>query len=230
MDKIPLLQLKNLKKTYKTGPVYIKAMDNFSLELKENDFLAVMGPSGSGKSTLLNIIGTLDYSYSGEYRLKGELISKKSGRELAKIRRDFIGFIFQEFSLLPRYTALKNVALPLTYKGIEGRKKYEIALEALKRLGLENRKNHKPSELSGGEQQRVAIARSLVNHPKILLADEPTGNVDTKTGKMIMETLKRLDEDGLTIIMVTHDIEMANYANRLIKLKDGRLEEESAAT
>lgn len=229
MDNKPFLKLKNIKKTYETGVSPVAALDDVSLEINEGDFISIMGPSGSGKSTLLNIIGTLDYSYGGDYRLYGEQIHKKSAGELAKIRGDLIGFVFQEFSLLPRYTALRNVALPLTYKGITGKKKTCAALKALERLNLEKRKNHKPNQLSGGEQQRVAIARALVGHPKLLLADEPTGNLDTRTGERIMETLQNLHHEGLTIILVTHDIKMASYAEKIVTMVDGKLEEEERA-
>jgi putative ABC transport system ATP-binding protein len=226
VSKKPFLKLRNLTKIYKTGSTSVKALDNVTIEINEGDFIAIMGPSGSGKSTLLNILGTLDYSYNGEYSILNERIHEKSAGELAKIRGDLIGFIFQEFALLPRYTAIGNVALPLTYKGMTGRKKTEAALSSIKKLNMENRKDHKPSQLSGGEQQRIAIARALVNHPKLLLADEPTGNLDTKTGKMIMEILQKLNDEGLTIILVTHDTNMARYAKKILLMVDGKLSKE----
>jgi putative ABC transport system ATP-binding protein len=217
------VKLDKINKTYETGPTRVKALIDISLEINEGDFLAVMGPSGSGKSTLLNIIGTLDKPVSGEYFFQEQPVSDKGSRALARIRRDCIGFTFQEFHLLARYSALGNVAMPLTYKGFGGKKKQKIALDALKRVNLAARKKHKPSQLSGGEQQRVAIARALVNQPKILLADEPTGNLDSRTGKMIMELLKKLNEEGLTVILVTHDINMARYASKILQLSDGKL-------
>ncbi len=217
-----LVVLKNITKTYQTGKITYQVLKGLNLEVKEGDFLVVMGASGSGKSTLLNIIGLLDKPDSGEYFFDGQEVSKLNKKELAYIRNRKIGFVFQAFHLVPWATALENVLLPLLYKDGEiTNQDRERALELLKRLGLEERINAKPSELSGGEQQRVAIARALINNPRLLLADEPTGNLDSQTTQEVMNIFKELNEKGLTVIMVTHDPEVAKFAKRIKLIKDG---------
>ncbi len=217
-----LVILKNITKAYQTGKVIYPVLNGIDLEVKEGDFLAIMGASGSGKSTLLNIIGLLDKPDSGEYFFDGQEVSKLNKKESAYIRNRKIGFVFQAFHLVPWATALENVLLPLLYKDEEiTNEDKEKALELLKRLGLEKRINAKPSELSGGEQQRVAIARALINNPRLLLADEPTGNLDSQTTQEVMSIFKELNEKGLTVIIVTHDPEVAKFAKRIKLIKDG---------
>jgi len=218
-----LIEIKNLSKTYKVGPNLIKAVDNISLDIEKGAFLAITGPSGSGKSTLMHILGCLDTPSAGSYKLDGQLISEKSGKELVGIRRFKIGFVFQTFNLLPKLTVFKNVELPLIYQGLKVKERRQRVIDALKWVNLENRARHKSNELSGGEQQRVAIARAIVTNPKIILADEPTGNLDTKTGREIMEVLVKLNQEGSTIIMVTHDPEIAKFAKKIISLRDGQI-------
>jgi putative ABC transport system ATP-binding protein len=224
-----MLKLKNLKKIYRMGHVTVRALAGVDLRIRKNEFVAIMGPSGSGKSTLMNIIGCLDSPSEGTYTLNGTEVSRLKDDELAAIRNLHLGFVFQSFNLLPRLTAQKNVALPLMYSRYTQRSRQhhpnrdEQAKEMLKLVGLENRMNHKPTELSGGEQQRVAIARALVNNPDIILADEPTGNLDSATALEIMELLKNLHRQGQTIIMVTHEQNLAAYAGRIIHLLDGRI-------
>jgi len=218
-----LIELKNISKIYKLGKVEVPALSGINLKVNRGEFLAIMGPSGSGKSTLMNIIGCLDRPTSGSYKLEGKEVGNKTQKELAQIRRDKIGFIFQSFHLLAKTNALNNVALPMIYKRIPSRERRKRALNALMKVGLKDRAFHKPSELSGGEQQRVAIARSLVNNPAIILADEPTGNLDSKAGKKIMEILKKLNQEGKTIILVTHDENIARFAQRRVYLKDGKI-------
>jgi len=219
-----LLKLKNVSKIYQMDSIQVKALDNISLEIKKGEFVSIMGSSGSGKSTLMHIMGCLDIPTAGKVIFEGEDVSRLNEAELAKIRNQKIGFVFQGFNLLPRTSALANVELPLIYTHLDNQKKEKKkAAEILKMVGLEKRKNHFPSQLSGGEQQRVAIARALVNNPLIILADEPTGNLDSKTGKEIMEIFQELNKEGNTIIIVTHEAQIARCAQRIIKLKDGKI-------
>ncbi len=213
--------LENIKKSYTLPNRSIEVLKGISIEIKKGEFLSIMGPSGSGKSTLLNIIGCLDRPTSGRYLLDGIDISALSDNQLAEIRNKKIGFVFQSFNLIPRLSALKNVELPLIYAGISSKERTERAYEALKKLGLSDRTNHMPNELSGGEQQRIAIARAIINNPNILLADEPTGNLDSKTGQEIIELFKVIHNAGTTIIMVTHEMFIAEQAERIITIKDG---------
>ncbi|MFN3480368.1 MAG: ABC transporter ATP-binding protein [Thermodesulfovibrionales bacterium] len=216
-----MIQLIGLKKTYFLPKVTIEVLKGIDLEVTEREFVAIMGPSGSGKSTLLNIIGCLDRPTEGEYLFMGIDINSKTDNELAEIRNRKIGFVFQSFNLLPRLQAWKNVEMPLIYSGIRQRERKERAFEMLKRVGLLERAEHKPSELSGGEQQRIAIARALINNPTVILADEPTGNLDSRSGKEIMDIFKSLNEEGVTIIMVTHEMDIASVAKRIVTIKDG---------
>lgn len=216
-----LVILKNITKTYYTGKVAYQVLKGISLEVDEGEFLAIMGASGSGKSTLLNIIGLLDKPDSGIYILDGQEVSQLTKKELAYLRNRKIGFVFQAFYLVPWATALENVLLPLLYRGKINKEDEKKAVELLKRLGLEKRINAKPNELSGGEQQRVAIARALITNPKLLLADEPTGNLDSKSSQEVMNIFKELNENGITIIMVTHDPEIADFAKKIKIIKDG---------
>ena len=216
-----LVILKNITKTYYTGKVAYQVFKGISLEVEEGEFLAIMGASGSGKSTLLNIIGLLDKPDSGIYILDGQEVSQLTKKELAYLRNRKIGFVFQAFYLVPWATALENVLLPLLYRGKINKEDEKKAVELLKRLGLEKRINAKPNELSGGEQQRVAIARALITNPKLLLADEPTGNLDSKSSQEVMNIFKELNENGITIIMVTHDPEIADFAKKIKIIKDG---------
>jgi len=222
-----LVKLKEIVKIYKTGETELEALKGINLNVKPGDFLAIMGPSGSGKSTLMNIIGCLDKPTSGQYFLEGKEISRYNKNQLALIRNKKIGFVFQTFNLLPRTTALENVELPLLYTKISGKKRKELARKALAQVGLAGRENHRTNQLSGGEQQRVAIARALINNPTLILADEPTGNLDTKTGDEILDIFKSLNENkGITIIMVTHDPHVAEMAKRIIYLRDGEIVDE----
>jgi putative ABC transport system ATP-binding protein len=216
-----MLEIKNVSKTYGQGTAKVVALNNVSLRVNEGDFLAVMGPSGSGKSTLLNIIGGLDHISSGEVILDGKRIDSLDENALVDIRRGKIAYVFQQYHLIPSLTALENVLLPLTFCGAN--KKDQKALGILKRVGLEKRAEHKPSQLSGGEQQRVAIARALVNDPSLILADEPTGNMDRKTGKEILALFDQLNREGRSIVMVTHDPEIAGYAKEIVVLQDGQI-------
>ena len=216
-----LVVLKNITKSYKTGKISYQVLKGINLEVEEGDFLAIMGASGSGKSTLLNIIGLLDKPDSGTYILDGQEVSKLNKRELAYLRNRKIGFVFQAFYLVPWATAVENVLLPLLYRGKINKEDEKKAVKLLKRLGLEKRINAKPNELSGGEQQRVAIARALITNPKLLLADEPTGNLDSKSSQEVMSIFKELNENGITIIMVTHDPEIADFAKKIKIIKDG---------
>lgn len=221
MQEMSVIELKQIKKTYQMGKELVHALRQIDLSIDTNEYVALMGPSGSGKSTLMNIIGCLDTPTSGEYFLADENVSTMSGDDLAHIRNKKIGFVFQTFNLLPRLSALDNVALPLIYCGLNKNTRTEKAEQALKIVGLEDRMTHKPNELSGGQRQRVAIARALVNNPAIILADEPTGNLDSKTSIEIMEIFNKLHESGNTIILVTHEHDIAEYAQRKIHLLDG---------
>jgi len=219
----PLIRTVNITKTYLLGKRDVPALMGINLEIEQAEFIAIMGPSGSGKSTLMNILGCLDIPTSGQYFLDSQEVSKLSDRELAQIRNNKIGFVFQVFYLLPRASALDNVELPLVYAGIGGKERRAKAKDALRLVGLEPRMTHKPTELSGGERQRVAIARAIVNDPNIIFADEPTGNLDSKTGAEIMAIFKELHERGRTIVLVTHDEAIASYAHRKIRLLDGSI-------
>ncbi|WP_306220157.1 ABC transporter ATP-binding protein [Cohnella sp. WQ 127256] len=222
----PLIRIKELSKQYRMGGETLNALDKVSLTVEKGDFLAIIGPSGSGKSTLMNVIGCLDAPTSGEYWLDGAEVSRLKENKLADIRNQKIGFIFQGFNLLTKLTAIENVELPLIYRGIPAKQRKQQAIEALKKVGLEERIHHRPVELSGGQQQRVAIARALAGNPPILLADEPTGALDTKTGKEVMGFIKELNALGHTIILITHDIEISHQAKRVVKIMDGKLNEE----
>jgi len=219
-----LIALSDIKKHYKVGTQIVKALQSISLSVGENEYVAIMGSSGSGKSTLMNIIGCLDTPTSGSYQLNNTHVNGLTDNQLADIRNKEIGFIFQTFNLLPRSTALDNVILPLIYRGLPKKERVARAKEMLKNVGLEDRMNHQPNELSGGQRQRVAIARALVNQPSILLADEPTGNLDSKTSVDIMGLLENIHKQGNTIILVTHEPEIAQHAKRIIYLKDGLIE------
>ncbi len=222
-----MISTENLEKHYEVGPEKVFALKGIDLSIKKGEFVSIMGPSGSGKTTLMNIIGCLDSPSKGNYFLNGKLVSDLSDDELAKIRNQEIGFIFQSFNLLARNSALSNVLLPTKYAGLDGKKSLSIAKEMLELVGLSDRTDHTPSELSGGQQQRVAIARALVNRPSIIFADEPTGNLDSKTGQDVMNLLKDLNNNGQTIIIITHEDNIANQSNRIIKIKDGLIEEDN---
>lgn len=220
-----LLELKHIYKNYLQGKISVAALKDVNLQIDDGEYVAIMGPSGSGKTTLMNIIGCLDKPTKGEYYLQGQSISDKDDNSLSDMRLNTLGFVFQSFNLLPKSNALDNVALPLSYAGYSVKKRRRIAYEALARVGLEDRVDFKPTQLSGGQQQRVAIARALVNNPKIILADEPTGALDSKSGKQIMELFKKLNEEGVTIIMITHDANIAKNAKRVCSIFDGKLDE-----
>ena len=221
-----IIKVDHMKKTYQLGDQQIQALGGGSLEIARGDFVAIMGSSGSGKSTMLNLLGCLDKPTSGEYYLEGQAMSKVDDDEQALIRNAKIGFVFQSFNLLPRTTALENVELPMLYAGITSRERRIRAAEALKSVGLDNRLNNKPNELSGGQQQRVSIARALVNNPVILLADEPTGALDTQTSREIMNIFRHLHAQGKTVVMVTHEPEFALYAKRIVRFQDGQIFED----
>ena len=219
-----VIKLDNIKKHYTMGDTVVHALDGVSIEIQRNEYVAIMGPSGSGKSTLMNIIGCLDTPTSGLYLFNGVNVSEMNDNELAKIRNKEIGFVFQTFNLLARSDSLHNVELPLIYGGKASGERKRLAQEALGKVGLGERMHHKPNELSGGQRQRVAVARALVNNPSIILADEPTGNLDTKTGDEIMGLFEKLHEDGNTIILVTHEEYIAEHAHRVIRVRDGNVE------
>jgi len=219
-----VIELENIRKTYITGKVAVHALRTITLNIEANEYVALMGPSGSGKSTLMNVLGCLDTPTSGLYRLAGKDVSELSEREQAIIRNQEIGFVFQSFNLMPRLTAIENVSLPLIYAGVGKRKRVERAKELLEAVGLGDRMDHKPNEMSGGQIQRVAVARSMANNPSIILADEPTGNLDTKTSDEIMELFAKIHSEGNTVILVTHEDDIAAKAKRIIRLRDGEVE------
>ena len=220
-----LVEIKDVCKVYNPGENEVRALDHVSLTIDEQEFVAIIGHSGSGKSTLMNMLGCLDVPTSGEYWLHGQDVSALSDDALSDIRNREIGFIFQGFNLIPNLTALENVELPLIYRGVSKSVREELSVEALKKVGLEHRMDHKPSEMSGGQQQRVAIARAIVNSPKLLLADEPTGALDSKSGAQVMELFQKLNDEGVTVLMITHDPEIAAHAKRVVTIRDGELRE-----
>jgi putative ABC transport system ATP-binding protein len=227
---VALIETQDLWKTYVMGSEEIHALRGVSIQIDRGEYVAIMGPSGSGKSTLMNLIGCLDTPSKGSYLLNGKQVSEMNDDELARIRNEEIGFVFQTFNLLPRATALHNVELPLIYAGMPSKDRQQRALEALGKVELSDRKTHRPNELSGGQRQRVAIARALVNNPSILLADEPTGNLDSKTGEEIMGLFERLHRGGNTIVLVTHEPDIAAHAHRAIHIRDGNVEKDVRAS
>ena len=224
----PIIRIRDLTRHYEMGTETVQALRGVSLDIDRNEYLAIMGPSGSGKSTMMNMIGCLDTPTGGEYWLNGQEVSQLSDDQLARVRNKEIGFVFQTFNLLPRATSLHNVELPLVYAGVSSRERRSRASAALGRVGLGNRMDHRPNELSGGQRQRVAIARALVNEPSILLADEPTGNLDSTTSEEIMQVFAELHRQGQTIIMVTHEADIAAHADRTVVLRDGKVETDRA--
>jgi putative ABC transport system ATP-binding protein len=221
-----MIELYDIYKIYKMGDTDVYALNGVTLRIEKNEFVAILGPSGSGKSTLMNIIGCLDTPTSGTYILDGKEVNKLSDNQLAEIRNSKIGFVFQQFNLIPQLTALENVELPLIYKGMPASKRHKLAKEALERVGLSDRIHHRPRQLSGGQQQRVAIARALVTDPSIILADEPTGNLDSKSGAEIMSIFKQLHSQGSTIVLITHDNSIAQQARRIVRIQDGQIIED----
>lgn len=222
-----LIRLEKIVKNYRVGAIIVRALREVNLEINKNEYVAIMGPSGSGKSTLMNILGCLDTPTSGTYILNGTDVSKQPDNELAEIRNKEIGFVFQTFNLLPRYTALENVMLPLVYAGFSKEERTKRAEEVMVSVGLADRMHHKPNELSGGQRQRVAIARALVNRPSIILADEPTGNLDSRTSIEIMSLFHDIHQKGNTIILVTHEEDIARHAHRIVRLRDGKVESDT---
>lgn len=221
-----IIRLENVCKHYKMGDSIVKALDGVDVKINKGDFVVIIGPSGSGKSTMMNMVGALDLSTEGEIYLEGQDIEHLEESELAQIRGSKIGFVFQTFNLIPTLTAIENIALPMVFHGVEKEERIERAEKILAMVGLTDRKNHFPNELSGGQRQRVAIGRSLANNPDVILADEPTGNLDSKTGLEIMELFKELNKKGKTIILVTHDLNMVGYAQKVLKMRDGKLEKD----
>ena len=225
----PLIEVRDLVKVYRTGDVALRALDGVSFSVAHGEFVAVMGPSGSGKSTTMNMLGCLDSPTEGRYLLDGRDVARLSGDELARVRNEKLGFVFQGFNLLPRLSAVDNVALPLVYAGVPARERRERAREALERVGLGARLGHRPNQMSGGQQQRVAIARALVGRAPLILADEPTGNLDTRTSEEIMGLLVEVNREGKTVVLVTHEPDIAAYARRVLHFKDGRLVSDETA-
>ncbi|TZE82884.1 ABC transporter ATP-binding protein [Calorimonas adulescens] len=218
-----MIHIENMTKIYRMGKVEVRALDGVSIDIEEGEFVAITGPSGSGKSTFMHLLGCLDTPTSGTYILNGSEVSKLRQDKLAEIRNKEIGFVFQEFNLLPRLTALENVELPLIYRGMPVHERRQRAMDALEKVGLANRLNHRPTEMSGGQQQRVAIARALVGDPNIILADEPTGNLDSRSAHEVMDMLKDLNSAGRTVILITHDMSIASEAKRIVRILDGRI-------
>lgn len=218
-----MLEMRDLMKVYRIGDIEVRALDGVSLTVEEGEMVAIMGPSGSGKSTMMNIIGCLDRPSSGSYRIFGREVADLDEREQARLRNREIGFVFQSFNLLPKLNALQNVELPLIYAGIPPKERYDMARRALIQIGLENRIHHKPKELSGGQQQRVAIARALVNQPRLILADEPTGNLDSRSSVEIMAIFQELNHQGITVVLVTHENDIAAYTKRIVRFLDGKI-------
>ncbi|MCD6052002.1 MAG: ABC-type antimicrobial peptide transport system, ATPase component [Verrucomicrobia bacterium] len=221
-----LVELRNIRKTYRMGDEEIHALDDVSVDIAAGDFMSIIGPSGSGKSTLMHILGCLDQPTSGTIKLDGVMIHHASARQLAQIRNRKIGFVFQSFNLLPKLNVLQNVELPMVYSGMGGRERRERAMEAMRKVNIDNRATHRPSQLSGGQQQRVAIARALVNDPRIIFADEPTGNLDSHTGEIVLDMFHKFHEEGRTIILVTHDPEIAAVTPRRLEIRDGKIAKE----
>jgi len=230
MTNTPIIRLEDIRKSYIMGKQALPVLKGVSLDIFKNEYVALMGPSGSGKSTLMNILGCLDSPTAGKYILNGQDVSKMPDDDLADVRNIEIGFVFQQFNLLPRLTALENVALPLVYAGVPKKLRQERAMEVLKKVNLEDRSHHKPNELSGGQAQRVAIARALINNPSLILADEPTGNLDTKTSIEIMDIFTQIQSTGNTVVLVTHEEDIANYAYRIVRLRDGIIESDRQQT
>ena len=220
----PIIELEDIRKSYYMGKQAISVLKGITMNICKNEYVALMGPSGSGKSTLMNILGCLDSPTAGKYILNGQDVSQMEDDDLADVRNKEIGFVFQQFNLLPRLTALENVALPLVYAGISKKLRNEMAMDVVQKVGLEDRSHHRPNELSGGQCQRVAIARALVNTPSLILADEPTGNLDSKTSVEIMEIFQKIHDSGNTVVLVTHEEDIAHYAQRVIRLRDGVIE------
>ena len=222
-----LLELKHIYKNYRQDKIVVPVLKDINISIDEGEYVAIMGPSGSGKTTLMNIIGCLDRPTEGEYFLENESIVNYTENQLSDLRLKTLGFVFQSFNLLPKQTALDNVALPLSYAGVPVKKRRQIAFQTLQRVGLEDRVNFKPSQLSGGQQQRVAIARARVNNPKSILADEPTGALDSKSGTQVMKLFERLNEEGVTVIMITHDANIAGHAKKVLRILDGEIADDS---
>lgn len=225
-----MIRIEDMYKIYKIGDIEVRALDGINLHIKPKEFVSIIGPSGSGKSTLMNMIGCLDTPTSGKYYIDGVSVENMSENDLAKLRNKKIGFIFQVYNLLSKLTALENVELPLVYQGIKASERREMAIEALKRVGMEERMLHKPKELSGGQQQRVAIARALASRPPLILADEPTGALDTKSGIQVMEMLNEIHAEGNTVVLITHNTDIARQAQRVVRIADGRITSDTTNT